>query len=247
MDSAKDHYSYRVYGDPETARTFDQQRFGGPIGEYIRQAQESAVFSALPDVSGWSVIDVGAGTGRFTFPFLQKGANVTACDASEHMLEVLRSKADEQSRLQTQIVDAHNLPFPDRSFDCAISFRILMHLPDWKMALTELCRVTKDWLAFDFPPKRGFLMLAPMFHIVKRNFTKNYQPYRVLPVCEIREHLKSQGFEIQDVDHGFFLPIVVHRILASARFSRASEKFFSSAGLTRHFGSPVTIFARRSK
>src|SRR6185312_3721170 len=106
MDSAKDHYSYRIYADPETARNFDQGRFGGPVGEFIKRAQEEAVFSTLPDVSKWNVIDVGAGTGRFTIPFLERGATVTACDASEHMLQVLQSKTS-ASGLQTKIVDAH--------------------------------------------------------------------------------------------------------------------------------------------
>ena len=246
MNSAKDHYSYRIYEDPEVARTFDKERFGGPVGEFIKQTQEQAVFSILSDVSNWSVIDVGAGTGRFTIPFLERGAIVTACDASEHMLQVLQSKTT-LSGLQTKIVDAHELPFPEKSFHCAISFRILMHLPDWKKALSELCRVSKDWLIFDFPPKRGFLTFAPLVHLVKKPFSKKLQAYRVLPVCEVREHLGNQGFEIQTVDQGFFLPITAHRIVGSSGFTRESEKVFFRMGLTRHFGSPVTIFARRKK
>ena len=226
MGSANDHYSYRVYADPETARNFDRERFGGQIGEYIKHAQESAVFSVLPDVAGWNVLDIGAGTGRFTIPFLEKGAHVAACDASEHMLQILQSKAQGFPHLQTQIVDAHHLPFADQIFDCAVSFRILMHLIDWKKALTELCRVSKDWVLFDFPPKRGFLTFAPAFHIVKQRFTKHYQPYKVLSICQIREHLKSQGFEIQNADHGFFLPIAVHRMIGSLGFTRGSEKLF---------------------
>jgi hypothetical protein len=90
-------------------------------------------------------------------------------------------------------------------------------------------------------------MFAPAFHIVKQRFTKNYQPYKILPICQIRDHLQSQNFEIHNVDHGFFLPIVAHRIIRSQRFTRSSEKFFSSMGITKHFGSPVTIFARRKK
>src|SRR4026207_1885771 len=137
MASAKDHYSYRVYADPKTAQTFDQERFGSPVGEFIKQAQEQVVFSSLPDVSSWNVIDVGAGTGRFTIPFLERGARVTACDASQHMLEVLQSKTA-STGLKTKIVDAHELPFDEKTFDCAISFRILMHVLDWKKALAEL-------------------------------------------------------------------------------------------------------------
>ena len=29
---SKDHYSYTVYADPATAKSFDKRRFGGPIG-----------------------------------------------------------------------------------------------------------------------------------------------------------------------------------------------------------------------
>jgi SAM-dependent methyltransferase len=246
MNSTKDHYSYRIYADPETARTFDQGRFGGPVGELIKLTQERAVFSGLPDISGWKVVDVGAGTGRFTIPFLERGAKVIACDASEHMLKILQSKTS-SAELQTRIIDAHELPFENKSFDCAISFRILMHLPDWKKALAELCRVSKDWLLFDFPPRRGFLTFAPLVHLLKKPFSKKLQAYQVIAVCEVREQLGNHGFEIQSVDHGFFLPITAHRIVGSSGFTRGSEKLFSTIHLTRHFGSPVTIFARRKK
>ena len=33
--TSRDHYSYTVYADPATARTFDERRFGGPIGELV--------------------------------------------------------------------------------------------------------------------------------------------------------------------------------------------------------------------
>jgi hypothetical protein len=36
---AGDHYSYAVYADPATAQTFDDRRFGGPIGELVAGTQ----------------------------------------------------------------------------------------------------------------------------------------------------------------------------------------------------------------
>jgi ubiquinone/menaquinone biosynthesis C-methylase UbiE len=244
MDSAKNHYSYRVYADPETAQSFDQLRFGSPIGEFIKQTQEQLVFTQLPDVAGWKVIDIGAGTGRLTVPFLEKGADITACDASEEMLKVLQAKT-KSSRLQTKVVDAHDLPFPDNNFDCAISFRLLMHVIDWKMALAEFCRVSRDWVIIDFPARRGFLTVAPLFHWMKRPFTKKLQAYKVLPLREVKEHLRQQHFEIVSRDDGFFLPIFAHRMIRSTRFTRSAENLFRHLGLPQLFGSPVTIFARR--
>ena len=244
MDSAKNHYSYRVYADPETAQSFDQLRFGNAIGEFLKQTQEQLVFLYLPDVSGWQVIDIGAGTGRLTIPFLEKGAQVTACDASEEMLKVLQAKT-KSSKLQTQVVDAQDLPFPDNNFDCAISFRLLMHVIDWKKALAEFCRVSRDWVIIDLPPRRGFLRFAPLFHLLKKPFVKKLQAYKVLPLHEVEEQLQQQHFEIVARDNGFFLPIFAHRMIRSTRFTKSSEKLFRYLGLTQLFGSPATIFARR--
>ena len=247
MDQAKKHYSYRIYADPSVARKFDADRFGGTIGQVIKAKQENAVFSVLPPVKDWKLIDVGAGTGRFTIPFLELGAEVTACDASEAMLQVLRDKT-KSDRLKLVIADAHHLKFPDRSFHCAVSFRMLLHVVDWKKALSELCRVSQDWVVFDLPPHHGFVRMAPLLHQVKRLlFAGRVQSYRTFRMKEVQGELQKSGFEIVSADCGFFLPLVIHRLLHSKRFTDSSERFFSNMGLTRRFGSPFTLFARRSK
>jgi ubiquinone/menaquinone biosynthesis C-methylase UbiE len=238
------HYSYRVYADPEVARGFDRERFGGTIGEYLKQTQEQTVFSVLPDVRDWKVLDVGAGTGRLTIPFLEKGAEVTACDASAQMLQVLQEKMKSE-RLSVLVADAHRLDFADRFFDCAISFRMLMHVLDWKTAVSELCRVSKDWVIFDLPPRHGFLLFAPIVHSIRGVFSSKVQAYRTFPLQAVRNVLRNNGFEVVTVDPGFFLPIAIHRLFSSRSFTVSSEKLFASLGLTRVTGSPFTFFARR--
>lgn len=244
MGSTKNHYSYRVYADPEIARSFDQVRFGSAVGEFIKRTQENVVFSHLRDVTGWDVIDVGAGTGRFTIAFLERGARVIACDASEEMLKVLQSKVSNVN-LQTKVIDAQELTFQDRIFDCAVSFRMLMHVVDWRKALSEVCRVSKDWVVIDFPARRGFLRMTPLLHLLKKPFSQNVQPYKVLSAREVEEVLGTNGFRIVAQDNGYFLPIAAHRIMRNVSFSRAVEKVFSKIRLTELFGSPVTVFARR--
>jgi ubiquinone/menaquinone biosynthesis C-methylase UbiE len=241
-----DHYSYRVYADPEVARTFDRERFGGAIGELVKQTQEQLIFSYFQDVKGWKVADIGAGTGRITIPFLEKGAEVAACDASEHMLRVLEEKT-RNANLKTFTIDAHHLEFPDRSFDCVLSFRLLMHVVDWKKALSEICRISKDWVVIDLPPRRGFLLFVPIWHRIRMLFSKNVQSYRTFSLSEVKEELQRNGYEIKTMDPGFFLPLVVHRVIRSPRFTKSSERFFASVGWTRMAGSPCTIFARRAK
>lgn len=246
MSQVKEHYSYRVYADPKHAQSFDAQRFGGAIGEWLKQTQEQIVFNTLPDVAGWNVIDVGAGTGRFSIPLIERSAKVVACDASSEMLNVLQEKLRNEN-LQIKVGDAHKLEFGDGSFDCAMSFRMLMHVLDWKQALAELCRVSKDWVVVDFPPRRGFLFFAPVWHKISSLFKKDVQAYHTISISQVRSEFTRNGYEIVSLDPGFFLPVVVHRTINAAGFTRMSERVFSSVGLTRLAGSPVTLFARRKK
>lgn len=246
MNQTEEHYSYRVYADPDTARSFDSLRFGGAIGELLKQSQERLVFSILPKVAGWNVIDVGAGTGRFAVPLIEQGACVTACDASAQMLQVLQEKIQNE-RLKVSVEDAHQLPFPDRCFDCALSFRMLMHVVDWRKALGQLCRVSRDWVVIDFPPKRGFLLFAPIWHRVQSLFGVPVQAYKTLSISAVKAELEKNGFEVVRMDWGFFIPLVLHRLVSSPAFTRGAEKLFKAIGLTRLAGSPVTIFARRKR
>jgi ubiquinone/menaquinone biosynthesis C-methylase UbiE len=246
MNQIRNHYSYKIYADPQIARSFDSDRFGGSIGEFIKWNQEQIVFRELPSVEGWKIADVGAGTGRLTIPLIEKGAKVTACDASAQMLEVLQQKTDSPN-LEIKVVDAQELPFPDRHFDCTLSFRMLLHVVDWKKALSELCRVSNDWVIIDFPPKHGFLLLAPVWHSVRKLFSSNVQSYRTFETDEIFSELKLHGFDVVSIDPGFFLPLVVYRTFRSKRLMNSAEKLFSRISLTRRFGSPFTLIARRSR
>jgi len=246
MNQAKDHYGYRVYADPNVAQSFDADRFGGKIGEYVKETQERLLFSVLPDVKGRHIVDVGAGTGRITIPLIERGASVTACDASKQMLDVLATKI-RSDRLVIQQGEAQTLQFPDRSFDCAISLRMLMHVVNWRKSLSELCRVSRDWVVVDFPPRRGFLLMAPLVHRIRKSFKSDYQPYATIPMSEIRDVFHKNRYDIVHVDPGFFLPMSVHRLMRSLTLTRLSEKIFQVLGLTYLVGAPITVFARRKK
>lgn len=246
MKETSEHYSYRIYTDPVVAQSFDASRFGGPIGTLIKETQESLIFTMLPDVRGWKVIDVGAGTGRLTIPFLMRGAKVTACDASPQMLEVLKEKTNNPA-LKILVSDAHRLDVGDQEFECTISSRMLMHVLDWRKALSELCRVSRNWVIFDFPPRHFFLLTAPIWHFIRGLVQKDVQKYRTFGVREMRNELERNGFEVMYIDHGFFLPLWIHRKISSRGFTTSIESWFRAIGLTRFAGSPLMFFARRKK
>ena len=93
MADERKHYSYEVYAREETARSFESQRFGGPIGSYLRERQQQHLARWLGDLAGKTVLDVGAGTGRAAIPLAAAGARVVAADASEAMLTEARRRA----------------------------------------------------------------------------------------------------------------------------------------------------------
>ena len=92
----RDHYSYTVYADPATARTFDECRFGGPIGDLIANDQARVLETFLGSASGQSILDVGTGTGRAALLLARSGAQVTGVDASEEMLQIARQRAAQE-------------------------------------------------------------------------------------------------------------------------------------------------------
>ena len=114
----RDHYSYTAYADPVMARTFDDRRFGGPIGELVASAQARVLENFIGRIQEQTILDVGTGTGRAALFLARGGAHVTAVDASEQMLAVARYRAAEQG-LRVRFVqgDAHALDFKSRSFD----------------------------------------------------------------------------------------------------------------------------------
>ncbi len=98
-----------------------------------------AVVSAVDARSGELVLDLAAGTGTSTVPFLLRGATAVACDFSVGMLNVGKRA---RPRLPFVAGDASRLPFADETFDAVtISFG-LRNLVDPALGLRELLRVT---------------------------------------------------------------------------------------------------------
>lgn len=87
---------------------------------------------------GASILDLGAGTGRFA-KLLSATNPVAALDASREMLRVAQGKGSFAS-VQG---DAHQLPFKADAFDVTVMVMVLHHLADPPAALREVARVSR--------------------------------------------------------------------------------------------------------
>lgn len=82
------------------------------------------------------ILDIGAGEGSATLPFLELGGWVTAIDSSPDMLDVLRCKCDAYGQhLETiceDVFDAlESLRIQNRQYDIAVASSFLHHVPDY--------------------------------------------------------------------------------------------------------------------
>ena len=96
---------------------------------------------------GMNVIEIGAGTGRYSHYFAQKGYPVTAVELVEHNLSILRSKTKKDENLTAVQGNAVDLSrFADESFDVTLLLGPMYHLykrEEQNAALCEAIRITK--------------------------------------------------------------------------------------------------------
>ena len=241
-----DHYSYTVYADPKHAGRFDQLRFSGPIGTLLAETQERVLLEFLAGLDGGTVIDVGTGTGRAALLLARRGAVVTGVDASVQMLEIARGRAQHEGLTVTfGVGDAHRLGFADRSFDAAVSLRVLMHTPDWRRCLSELCRVARRRVVFDYPAFVSAAALQAGVRRVAAALGSRTEAYRVFRASVVEAELARHGFQVAGTHRQFVLPIALHKAVNSLPFTIGVERALARIGLLSTFGSPVTVVAER--
>ena len=107
--------------------------------KYIREC--------LAGITDPKLLEVGAGTGRYSVTLAKEGVNVTAVELIPHNLELLKSKLDGSEPITAIQGNALDLAaLPDSSFSLTMLLGPMYHLytrEDKLRALSEAVRVTK--------------------------------------------------------------------------------------------------------
>ena len=105
------------------------------------------IHECLEGITDPSILEVGAGTGRYSVALAREDYRVTAVELVARNLEILRSKLDGTEPIRTMQGNALDLSFlPDNAFDMTMLLGPLYHLytrEDKIRALSEAVRVTK--------------------------------------------------------------------------------------------------------
>lgn len=134
---------------------------------------------------GARLLEIGAGTGRYSIALAKAGYDVTSVELVEHNLEVLKKNSEGIDNIQSFQGDALDLSrFADNSFDVTLLFGPLYHLyepQDVQKSIDEAIRVTKP---------NGVILVAflsvyailfdnylngTLLDGIKENFTENYK------------------------------------------------------------------------
>jgi SAM-dependent methyltransferase len=121
-----------------------------------------------------SVLDMGAGDGALTVPYLELGAKVTAADVTVEFLESLKTKskayADSLTVLPGDIFETlRKLAAEGKQFDLVCASSFLHHIPDY----LELCRlasrlVGKNGIFFTFQDPLRYDTLSKAERLMER-------------------------------------------------------------------------------
>ena len=123
--------------------------------------------------AGDSVLEIGAGTGRYSVTLAKEGYDVKAVELVESNLDVLKNKAIGLNNIEAYQGDALDLSrFKDNSFDVTLVFGPMYHLYDeidQHRAIDEAIRVTKD---------NGIILVAFLsaHAIICTNYLYDYMP-----------------------------------------------------------------------
>lgn len=148
-----------------------------------------------------SILEIGAGTGRYSIALARLGFDVTSIELVESNLNVLKDNSKDLNNIHTFQGDALDLNmFKDNSFDMTLSFGPMYHLydkEDVNKAIDEAIRVTKEngVILFAFLSAHAIICtnylydFIPTIEGLKENFDKDYNV----------RHFKEQLFTGYDI------------------------------------------------
>lgn len=125
-----------------------------PRGRWIGKTEFRLLASGLLPSPDETLLDIGCGTGYFTCLFAKKVLE-TDIDSDPSFLSYARALGgDKETYLPG---DARALPFRDRSFDLSMAVTSLCFVPETRLALSEMMRVTRRRFVLELLNRQSLL------------------------------------------------------------------------------------------
>ncbi|HET8752597.1 MAG TPA: methyltransferase domain-containing protein [Gaiellaceae bacterium] len=92
---------------------------------------------------GKRCLDVGCGSGRWSYALAELGADVTAVDLTSGGIEALYAEIGDRPNVVIAQADIFELPFEAESFDFVMSWGVLHHTPSTKQAFDRVAPLVR--------------------------------------------------------------------------------------------------------
>ncbi len=168
----------------------------------------------IADLKGMNILEVGAGTGRDSFPLVKHGAAVFQLDYSVNSLKIMKRLADEE-KIPVFILggDTFSLPFRDETFDVVFHQGLLEHFrPQQAEALLkENIRILKKGglLLVDVPQRYHIYTLIKHFLIALNKWFAGWE--REFSQNELRREMERLGLTVIHAYGEWMYPSLFYR------------------------------------
>lgn len=237
---------YPENNDIETSNDDYATRFKGAVGAWMLGVQTKLTRKLLANEKVGTLLDVGGGHGQLAHPLADDGWDITVLGSAKSCEHRIKDLTD-AGRAKFVMGNVIELPFPDKSFDVVICFRLLTHCDHWEQLVKELVRVSRGPIIVDYPTSQSLNAIAPMFFAAKKKYEKNTRTWTLFRHQQIDEAFSKAGAKVESRRKQFALPMVIHRALKNASVSAFLEGCCRAVGLSALFGSPVIVRARIQK
>jgi SAM-dependent methyltransferase len=153
--------------------------------------------------TGRAVLDVGCGDGFYSNRFWDAAApkSWVGVDPAENAIQVANANKGDRS-IRFEVGDAHNLKYPDNSFDLSLVQSILHHDSDPRQTLREAFRVAPEVLIHE-PNGNNFglklIQVASRYH--REHGEKSYTTRRM------RQWVEAAGGRVKELRFAGFVPM----------------------------------------
>lgn len=190
--------------DPQVTAAY--RKWNHEESEWGRAARDFIINRAKL-APGMRVLDIGSAHGEPGIAIAETvgpGGHVTLLDIAPDLLEIAAERAHHAglTNVTTQVADAHELPFPDQTFDRVTSRLAAMYFADHLRAFREALRVLKPggmavylvWGAFEQPMFRDIIGVLFKYVSPPENEPGAPSPFAFAQPGSLSQALEAAGF-----------------------------------------------------
>ena len=134
-------------GFSSVSTRYDEIYYEKGLKQRLMDRRLNEILGEVNPKKGEKILEIGPGSGAYTLALLEKGAEVSAIDISEDMIEVCKKKVEDRVfKAEFHQGNILNIPIQDETMDKAIAIGIMTHLPEKKMfvdAVNEMLRTIR--------------------------------------------------------------------------------------------------------